>query len=67
MCVCYQAVNENSLQILSSFLESLQQNRPQNPTTVKFFLRPQGTITDKGKIKYCVLKFILTSCSRFSS
>lgn len=44
-------VNENSLQILSSFLESLQQNRPQKPTTVKFFLRPQGFITDRASLK----------------
>ncbi|XP_039281194.1 T-cell activation inhibitor, mitochondrial-like [Nilaparvata lugens] len=42
-----RAINENSLQVLSSFLEGLQQNRYTRPTTVKFFLKPQKTV-DRG-------------------
>ncbi|RZF42209.1 hypothetical protein LSTR_LSTR004358 [Laodelphax striatellus] len=39
-----RAINENSLQVLSSFLEGIQQNRYTRPTTVKFFLKPQKTV-----------------------
>ncbi|XP_075212222.1 T-cell activation inhibitor, mitochondrial-like isoform X2 [Lycorma delicatula] len=46
-----RAVNENSLQILSSFLENIQQNRYIRPTTVKFYLKPQKSVTGKGALK----------------
>ncbi|XP_075212221.1 T-cell activation inhibitor, mitochondrial-like isoform X1 [Lycorma delicatula] len=46
-----RAVNENSLQILSSFLENIQQNRYIRPTTVKFYLKPQKSVTGKVYLK----------------
>jgi hypothetical protein len=40
----FQNVNENSLKQLSSYIETLQQNRPTRPTTVTFYLRNQNTL-----------------------
>lgn len=40
----FQIVNENSLKQLSSYIETLQQNRPTRPTTVTFYLRNQNTL-----------------------
>jgi hypothetical protein len=40
----FQTVNENSLKQLSSYIETLQQNRPTRPTTVTFYLRNQNTL-----------------------
>ncbi|XP_024086015.1 T-cell activation inhibitor, mitochondrial isoform X2 [Cimex lectularius] len=42
-----RATNENSLQVLSSYIQTLQQNRPPRPATLKFYLRPQGVTLDK--------------------
>lgn len=36
----FQTVNENSLKQLSSYLETVQQNRMGSPLTLKFYLKP---------------------------
>ncbi|GFG40312.1 hypothetical protein Cfor_04515 [Coptotermes formosanus] len=45
-----RTVNENSLKQLSSYLETLLQNRPTRPTTVTFYLRNQNT-SDSGTFR----------------
>ncbi|BES88577.1 T cell activation inhibitor, mitochondrial [Nesidiocoris tenuis] len=71
-----RATNENSLQILSSYIENLQQNRPPRPANLRFFLRPVGQDTPVSRseslksvnIKLShrdirvAVKSILTSC-----
>ncbi|KAK6632343.1 hypothetical protein RUM44_007384 [Polyplax serrata] len=51
-----RSINENSLKQLSSYLESVQQNRVAKPLTLKFYLRPNTTKTEVRAIK--VLKSI---------
>lgn len=46
-----QSINENSLKQLSSYLETIQKNRPFKPTEIQFYLRPQGTIANEKKVK----------------
>ncbi|KAL1124255.1 hypothetical protein AAG570_002025 [Ranatra chinensis] len=46
-----RAINENSLQVLSSYLETLQQKKYPLPTTLKFYLRPNGEIKGKDCLK----------------
>ena len=49
-----QTVNENSLKQLSSYIETLLQNRPTRPTTVTFYLRNQNT-SDSGNYEDAVI------------
>jgi len=49
-----QTVNENSLKQLSSYIETLLQNRPTRPTTVTFYLRNQNT-SDSGNYEDTVI------------
>jgi len=49
-----QTVNENSLKQLSSYIETLLQNRPTRPTTVNFYLRNQNT-SDSGNYEDAVI------------
>lgn len=69
-----RATNENSLQVLSSYIQTLQQNKPTSPATLTFFLRPQGIISEKGSLKPVNIKlaqrdirntvvYILSSCN----
>ncbi|KDR15586.1 T-cell activation inhibitor, mitochondrial isoform X1 [Zootermopsis nevadensis] len=49
-----RTVNENSLKQLSSYIETLQKNRPTLPTTITFYLRNQKeshSINDKGAFR----------------
>uniref|UniRef100_A0A1B6DS34 DUF4460 domain-containing protein n=2 Tax=Clastoptera arizonana TaxID=38151 RepID=A0A1B6DS34_9HEMI len=48
---CERAVNEQSLQVLSSYIESLLQNRPHQPPTLKFYLKPQGETGLRSSLK----------------
>lgn len=51
LVIIFQTVNENSLKQLSSYIETLQQNRPTRPITVTFYLRNQNvsrSANDKG-------------------
>uniref|UniRef100_A0A1B6M2B5 DUF4460 domain-containing protein n=1 Tax=Graphocephala atropunctata TaxID=36148 RepID=A0A1B6M2B5_9HEMI len=69
-----RAVNENSLKTLSSILESLQENKPQRPTTLRFYLKPQGVVVNRESLKSVNISLvkpdiretvtvILTSCN----
>ncbi|CAH1395835.1 unnamed protein product [Nezara viridula] len=47
-----RAINESSLQSLSSYIQSLQQNKYPRPTDLTFYLRPHGTApTNNGTFK----------------
>ncbi|XP_069677058.1 T-cell activation inhibitor, mitochondrial [Periplaneta americana] len=46
-----RSVNENSLKQLSSYIETLQHNRPTQPTIVTFYLRNQRDTTVKGTFR----------------
>ncbi|XP_050425984.1 T-cell activation inhibitor, mitochondrial [Adelges cooleyi] len=46
-----RAINESSLQMLSSFIESTRKNQPVKPVTVKFFLKPHNRTQNIDQLK----------------
>uniref|UniRef100_A0A0A9Z0P0 T-cell activation inhibitor, mitochondrial n=2 Tax=Lygus hesperus TaxID=30085 RepID=A0A0A9Z0P0_LYGHE len=72
-----RATNENSLQILSSYIENLQQKRSPRPANLRFYLRPVGQdmpVNKKDNLKPVnitlaqadlrkTVKSILTTCN----
>lgn len=59
----FQTVNENSLKQLSSYIETLQQNRPTRPTTVTFYLRNQNMLNSGNYSCYEVRLPFVVRCT----